>query len=187
MNRFPVQSRASSRVAGFTLAAGFTLIETLMVLVIAAILVSLAAPSFLSTIRDNRVLTYTNHVAAAVGSARAEAVKRGRRVAVCPSSDGATCGTDWSGGWLVYVEKTTVSTGASPDIDTVLSVGGSSEATVTSKTGGANNWVRFDSRGMAEESTTLEVKPDTCATGTRYQEMVINIVGRVSFSKKTCT
>src|SRR5690606_15191030 len=39
--------------------------------------------------------------------ARTAAITHGRTAILCPSSDGRTCtnGTDWSAGWLVYVDR----------------------------------------------------------------------------------
>lgn len=166
-------------------ARGFTLIELMFTLILVAVLVSLAAPSFDSSIRDNRVLTETNSMIAAVANARSEALKRGRMVSICPSADGATCGADWGQGWIVYVEKTTVVAGGAPDVDAVLQVGEAPKRLALTQAAG-NKWIRFTSRGLAEASVSIDVKPDTCNTGYHYQELVFSITGRPVMTKKTC-
>lgn len=165
---------------------GFTMVEMVVVVMIMGILMALAIPSFNQSIRDNRVLTAANAFASGIATARAEAVRRGRMVSLCPSADGFTCGADWSQGWIVYLEKTTVVAGGAPDVETVLVTGDALRATVATKTAGANNWIRFSSRGVTEELTTLQIKPQTCNTGYSFQELTISLVGRAAFTKKTC-
>ncbi len=164
---------------------GFTLIELLVTVTLLAILVSLAAPSFNSSIRDNRVLTEANSLIAAVANARSEALKRGRMVSICPSSDGATCGSDWGQGWIVYIEKTTVVAGAAPDVDEVLQVEGAAEYMALAQPSG-NKWIRFSPRAISEASVTVTVKPSACNTGYNYQEIVFGITGRATLTKKQC-
>ena len=164
---------------------GFTLIELLTTVTMLAILVSLAAPSFNSNIRDNRVLTQANSMIAAVANARSEALKRGRMVSICPSSNGTSCGANWSQGWIVYVEKNTVVAGGTPDVDEVLLVEGAANNMALAQLAG-NSWIRFSPRGLAEAAVTVTVKPSTCNTGYKYQEIVFGISGRATLTKKTC-
>ncbi len=97
---------------------GFTLVETLVVISIAAILMALALPSFMSTIRSTRLTTNANNLLAALNLARSEAVKRGRDVVVRKAT-----GKNWEDGWQVFVD-TDRSTGNSDvfndDGDTTL-------------------------------------------------------------------
>lgn len=164
---------------------GFTLIELLVTVTMLAILVTLAAPSFNNSIRDNRVETEANSMIVAVANARSEALKRGRMVSICPSADGATCGSDWSLGWMVYVEKTTVVAGGAPDVDSVLQVEGVAKKLALTQAVG-NKWIRFSPRGLAEAAVTVDVKPETCSSGYKYQELVFGITGRATLTKMTC-
>lgn len=88
---------------------GFTMMETMMTLAIAAILAGIAAPSMKDLTRNVTITTEVNGLVAAVHLARAEAGKRGTRVALCrtadPLSATPSCGgstQNWSTGWLVY-------------------------------------------------------------------------------------
>lgn len=96
--------------------AGFTLIELMMVLVILAVLLMVAAPSFQESIRRNRLQSTMNGVVTMLAFARAEAVTRGAPVSICASSDATTCtGSNWEQGWLVFLDDGTGAGGVSRD------------------------------------------------------------------------
>ena len=87
---------------------GFTLIELMITLVIAAILLTTAVPSFEALITNNRLSTQANAFIGALYLARAEAIKRNLDVTVCKSGDGQNCSNNASGfeqGWIVFVDK----------------------------------------------------------------------------------
>ena len=89
---------------------GFTLIELLTVMVVLAVLMRLAAPSFSSAFLSNRLASYANSFTSSVALARSEALKRGSTVTLCRSSDGATCAGSggWQQGWIVLAGSTVV-------------------------------------------------------------------------------
>lgn len=80
---------------------GFSLIELMVVLSIAAVLIGIGVPSFSSLIQKNRTASQTNALIASINYARSEAMKRGQAV-VLASADGSR---DWSGGWQVYLDS----------------------------------------------------------------------------------
>lgn len=164
---------------------GFTLVEVLTVVLLMTLLASLAVPSFNRSIRDNRVLAEANSLVTAVATARSEALHRGRMVSVCPSGDGLTCSSNWSQGWIVYVEKNTVVPGGAPDVDTVIRVEGAPNNLALDQPTG-NKWLRFSSRGIAEQPVTATVKPEDCEAGFNYQELAFGISGRVVMTQKQC-
>lgn len=86
---------------------GFTLLELLIVVSIAAVLLGIAIPSFNATIRSNRLTTYANELVTSFNLARSEAVKRGQMVVV-----GKPAGTEWEDGWQIFVDidRATVAT-----------------------------------------------------------------------------
>ncbi len=88
--------------------AGFTLMELMIVLALAAVILSIGAPSFAEFRRNNRLTGVGNELLGAMQTARSEAIKRQVPVAVCPSNDpgdaGATCSAGAFTGWIVFVD-----------------------------------------------------------------------------------
>jgi len=85
---------------------GFTLIELLITIAIAAMVLSFAVPAVKTMIRNNQLTAATNDLISTLHYARSEAIRRGLPVAVCSSSNNATCSadTDWSTGWITWVD-----------------------------------------------------------------------------------
>jgi len=91
---------------------GFTLIELMVTVVLAAVVLTIGVPSLKTLIDSNRLTAATNDFVSAITLARAEAIKRGSFVAVCASdarlSDNTgqqrCTGTDWGGGYLIFAD-----------------------------------------------------------------------------------
>lgn len=82
---------------------GFTLIELMVLTVIAAILITIAVPNFSSSIRNNRDTAEINALVTAFNTARAAAVKSGSSsVTICAGTTTACTGSTWAAGWLVF-------------------------------------------------------------------------------------
>ncbi len=103
--------------------AGFTLIELLVTLSIAAIMLTVAIPSFRDFLLNSRLSAQTNEFVLALASAKSEAVKRGTLVTVCSRSSDTACAgnTTWDSGWLVFVDGGVAGTVDGADV--VLQVG----------------------------------------------------------------
>lgn len=98
-------------------AQGFTLIELMVTVAVLAIILAIAVPGFQSFIASSRVTTVTNDFVGALTFTRSEAIRRGARVTLCKSSDGASC-TDaggWQQGWIAFLDTTRA--GASAAVD----------------------------------------------------------------------
>src|SRR5271168_4072376 len=90
--------------------SGFTLLELMMTIAVAAIFTAIAIPSFRYITNANRIASELNGLLGDLQLARAQAIKEGRTVTVCQSSDNATCtnSTSWQGGWIVFSDPTNV-------------------------------------------------------------------------------
>jgi type IV fimbrial biogenesis protein FimT len=87
-----------------SLAKGFTLVELMVTISVLAVLMAVGIPSFQGVIASSRVTTATNDFMATLAQARSNAIRRGGRVTVCKSSDGANCLTtgNWEQGWIMF-------------------------------------------------------------------------------------
>ncbi len=86
---------------------GFTLVELMVTLAIAAILLTIGVPSMRDLILNNRLVAATNTFTSSLNIVRNEAIKRGRNAGLCVSNDQATCTgeTDWRLGWVAWVDQ----------------------------------------------------------------------------------
>lgn len=155
-------------------AYGFTLVELMITILLAAIVLTLGIPSFNQTIRTNRVATQVNELVTALNLARSEAIHRGLGVTVCASADQATCSgsKDWRTGWIVIT-----------DDNTVLRVWEAQKG-ISNNDWGATQ-VHYESTGITNAQTKLTHKINGC-TGTQAREIEVNAAGRISMSEKAC-
>ncbi len=159
---------------------GFTLIELMVTIAIAAILLAVAVPSFQDSIRRNRVATVAGNLVSALDNARAEAIRRAVPVYLCPSTSGTDCtATAWHDGWIMYFEPTA-------GTKTVLQVGNAVSAVSVSLTVGASP-VQYTSRGMLSAAVTFQVQPESCEAPSKYREIAVGVAGRSSVSEVDCS
>lgn len=81
---------------------GTSLLQMLVALLVLAILAAIAWPSLNAVLAGLRADALRAQLVAVLATARSTAVTRHQHVQACPSSDGATCGSDWSHGWLLF-------------------------------------------------------------------------------------
>lgn len=96
-------------------ASGFTLIESMAVIAITAILLAIGMPQLNEFSASRTMTSHVSLLAGAMRLARAEAVKRGTRVTICPSlspeaaapaCDGGD--DDWAEGWVIFTDLGTI-------------------------------------------------------------------------------
>jgi len=167
---------------GHGLFVGFTLIELMVTLAVAAIVITIAAPSFVDVVQKARMSSQTNDVVAAVNLGRSRALTEAARVILCPTSDEVTCSTtqSWGDGWMIFVD---CNQNGSLDAGGTDCINGSAERIVrrgSSPKGGAldvasNASLQFESNGRVAASRTFTV----CVPGLdTARQVVVNTVGR---------
>ncbi|WP_295006742.1 GspH/FimT family pseudopilin [uncultured Dechloromonas sp.] len=83
---------------------GLTMIELLITLAVLAILLAIGIPSFEGLLASTRVTNATNELLSAFAQTRSEAIRRGQRVTICISANGAQCTNagNWNQGWIIF-------------------------------------------------------------------------------------
>ncbi|MFT3898202.1 MAG: GspH/FimT family pseudopilin [Thermomonas sp.] len=145
---------------------GFTMVELMISIVVTAIILSLAVPSFTSVINSNRLAGPANALLSGLQSARATAISRNTRVVLCRSDDGATCNAtagNWPG-WIAFVDW---NGDFAPDAGSDNLIGSgtiAAPATLQASSNAANNRIVFRSDGMARgtDNTLLNVAIRVC-------------------------
>ncbi|WP_323813030.1 GspH/FimT family pseudopilin [Cellvibrio sp. NN19] len=175
---------------------GFTLIELMVTLAVAAIVLGIAIPSFNQTMRNNSSSALGTELAGALNFARAEAVKRAKRVSICASSDGATClaADNWAKGWLVFVDDAAADNTATVTIGTVIRYwsGLNPLAVVTGQTSVSStniSFVRFTSTGTLARLDTqgrrFTARVNNCK-GDAATQILVGLAGMLSTTKQAC-
>src|ERR1022692_953766 len=88
--------------------SGFTLLELVIVMVIVAILATIAVPGFQYVTTSNRVSTEVNGLLGDMQYARNEALKEGLPITICASANptalppSCSGSTSWQSGWTVF-------------------------------------------------------------------------------------
>ncbi len=160
---------------------GFTLLELMVTVAVAAILLALALPSFQQTLRSNRVATSTNALLGALALARSEAIRTTHTSSLCASSSGTACGGTWTDGFLVWTDSN--ANGVLNAGETVKFSHGSESISLT----GAGNSITFDARGRPSAAAILTLKATTCGSAQLQRRVEVRLTGQVSTSKESCS
>ncbi len=161
---------------------GFTLIELMITIAILAILLSIAVPSFVSTIRNNQITSQTNALVSALALARSEATKRAIRVSVC-SRNGNVCANsnNWSAGWLVIRDPN--GNGVLDGGEAILQVSPTAPQGIIIAAGA--NFVTYESSGENLAETDIAISKSGCGVGEKRQ-VTVEFSGRTSLVKQDC-
>lgn len=145
---------------------GFTLLEALIVMAVMAILLGVAVPALTDMLAEARRISAVNAIVATMNRARHAAVTERRRVTVCPSADGTLCDSDWSDGWILWVQS-------EPVRHRQQALRGAIRVAAN------RSRFRFNPHGLRATNGTLVV----CASG-RASAVVISHTGRVRTTRE---
>lgn len=138
---------------------GMTIIELLFALSVAGILVSLAVPSFVGSMRNSEMVASTNVMVAALHTARSEAVKNRGRVTLCRadiSSDTPTCST--TGDALIVFTNDANDVSFNPsDTEVLIRAEQWLEDDMTINTSGVPAYVSFTSEGITQNTAGASI------------------------------
>lgn len=177
---------------------GFTLLELLITLVVAAVLLGAALPSFRTFVQNARLKGAADTFIAQIQRARSEAITRGNPVILCRTADSASdnCGTsankDWSDGWLIYVKQGYGGSGgtdyASSDGPPLIRGGPAPQGVTITADADGDRWLTFFADGTLNKTgeSQYAVCDDRGVQSGRL--IVISLVGRPYVTDtNTCT
>ncbi|MDQ2069376.1 GspH/FimT family protein [Natronospira bacteriovora] len=155
---------------------GMTLLELLIVLVIAGLLLGLGLPSLDRTIQEARMTAATNRLVSSLHFARDASIRLGVPVTLCPTIDGLSCERNtqaWSEGWLIYRHQHGGSGNRLRDPDQILRV------IPGSAPGLQANRQAFTLRTDGRRSTNGTLLMCRRGETTADRAVIINVMGRV--------
>lgn len=124
---------------------GFTLIELMVTISLAAILMMIAVPSFVEFQRNAQLTSFANNMLASINGAKGEAMKRGESVVIVP-----LVGTDWTTGMTVFLDRNSNQTYEATDIliqQNSMSAPDYLKVTANNAPGATPPYMRFDGQG----------------------------------------
>lgn len=163
--------------------SGFTMVELMVTLLIAAILLGLAVPGFMAFIRSNRAEVQAQSIVNTLNYARSESVRRGQPVIVT-----SLAGASWESGWRIWMDRNgngLYEAGVDDELQVVPAFSGG-----TTLAAGAVTQVAFDRLGNAvgldegiSTSFAYRVDADHCK---QERDITINHLGRISVARRIC-
>lgn len=170
--------------------SGFTLIELMVTVALAAIILTIGIPSFRTAILNNSRTTQVNEFVGVLNLARSEAIKRGIRVTICRRLNDTTCATDttsiWENGWIVFVDQN--QDGIIDAGEEILKVYGAIPNNFTLRTGGTfTQSIAYLPSGVSKGNTgsgmgTFRLCDSRGADQGRF--IAISITGRAKVTEK---
>lgn len=164
---------------------GFTLVELMVTIAIAAILVAIAVPSLRGMILANRIQGAASEFQSALAIARSEAIKRGgdaRVTIVANSKDGTV--PNWASGVTVFYDTTNNANGDSPpasDLNVVMRTGPVAADVSAVVAFGGPNHIIYNGMGRSMSSTGAMLG-GTAAFGAAEGEWrctIVSMAGRI--------
>lgn len=180
--------------------SGFTFLELIVAISIAAILAAISVPSFFTSMRNNRGVTDANALLALLTLARSTALQTDSTVSLCIATTTGgtpTCATGtghtWNQGYILFIDPN--NNGSYDTGDTLLrtevplSTGSTITYTTAATTPVTLSTLGFSGLGQLVSSASggpqghFDVKPSNASTGERY--IVMRQIGRATVCAPT--
>lgn len=168
----------------------YTMIESMVVLLIVSALLSQGAPALSQLVSAVRLRSSMTAMTSALRLARYEAIRRNTRVVLCKSPNGKTCSSTggWEQGWVVFFDDN--NNLHADEMETLLYVEPLLSAHIRI-TGNApvSDYVSYSSQGRAKlvsgafQAGTLTVC-ETSSGPTQAYQVIINMIGNPRVEKK---
>lgn len=186
----PLVSFQQSERSRAAVQQGFTLVELMVTIALLAVLMGLAAPTFIESRRNAQLTSLANNFLASVNTTRAEALKTGLQVYMVPMAN-----NDWATGWRVYVDVDADRTYSAasdrvlleqPAFDSSITI----DPTVGSgfDDGGGTKYIMFNASGYPRKNNG---SPHNSTLGlvnsAGQRSIVLNVVGRARVCKTGTT
>lgn len=173
--------------------SGFTLLELMIAMAIAVILLSIAVPSFDSMSTNNRIQAQLRSFGDHLKMARSVSITQQKEVTVChlnsdPITTASSCDGAWSSGWVAFIDDD--NDGVVDSMDNVLKVYDGiapNVLKVTDDGGTDQNFIRFDTRGLAGSRMTIELCDEDTTGDTLGRAVLMEITGMAAFSRINTT
>lgn len=148
---------------------GFTLIELMLVVTLAALLLGIGVPSFNSFVSGQRVKTAASDFSMAAVQARSEAIKRNAEIGVVSAAGG------WKNGWCVIDPTKDCDPTASPQPDAISVQAAYSGLVMTSPN--AVTEVVYLSSGRLKDQSTVSSLQISGASGSAVRCVSFDLSG----------
>lgn len=159
--------------------SGFTLLELMITLTVAAILTAIALPSFRSFVLNVRRDSVVDSLVASLQYSRNQALNLDQSTSVCAGTTGTTCTNGlWSAGWMVITHPAN----ASPVLLATHSLSATSSTPALRALNGTQAFT-FNGKGLVSNLTNPETMIVCDSRGASYARAVeINSAGYVQSS-----
>ena len=167
---------------------GFTLVELMVTVLILAIAVGLAWPSYQSVIRSNRITSANNEFITLISYARTESIRNSRGSGLCLSQDGTQCDGGFDDGWIVWPDLNG-NRAKDANEQPLRELQANPQMVFEAANASSPGSLVFDSRGRISDNTprTYALRPADCKTDTSYQRTVTILAsGQTRVERSQC-
>lgn len=153
---------------------GFTLVELMITILVAAILATAAFPSFKELITNQRIKSTSFDLMSTLNLARSEAIKRNAQVTIAPANN------DWTQGWTVSTNVPTAGT-------LILNQSAMTGLSITCTPGLACSSITYNGNGRTSGANTQSIQISSNAIATPKLTCIsVDLSGLPRSKKASC-